>query len=113
VPAIARLVAADEDTVRDVIHAFNVKGLAALDPNGVVGRSLLGTTRADQPSVKTAGPVFGRHREPVAGPRGYDPCCETRVPLPAPGDTRGWFRDLGGSRRYEWSWPEPPAGTTP
>jgi hypothetical protein len=31
VPAIARLVAADEDTVRDVIHAFNAKGLAALD----------------------------------------------------------------------------------
>ena len=28
VPAIARLVAADEDTVRDVIHAFNDKGLA-------------------------------------------------------------------------------------
>jgi hypothetical protein len=29
VPAIARLVAADEDTVRDVIHTFNAKGLAA------------------------------------------------------------------------------------
>ena len=27
VPAIARLVAAGEDTVRDVIHAFNAKGL--------------------------------------------------------------------------------------
>ena len=33
VPAIARLVAADEDTVRDVIHLFNEKGLAALDPH--------------------------------------------------------------------------------
>ena len=32
VPAIARLVAADEDTVRDVIHLFNERGLAALDP---------------------------------------------------------------------------------
>jgi transposase len=32
VPAIARLVAADEDTVRDVIDLFNQKGLAALDP---------------------------------------------------------------------------------
>jgi transposase len=32
VPAIARLVAADEDTVRDVIRAFNARGLAALDP---------------------------------------------------------------------------------
>jgi len=32
VPAIARLVVADEDTVRNVIHAFNERGLAALDP---------------------------------------------------------------------------------
>ena len=38
VPAIARLVAADEDTVRDVIHAFNEKGLAALDPRWAGGR---------------------------------------------------------------------------
>ncbi|MFC7717258.1 IS630 family transposase [Nonomuraea recticatena] len=33
VAAIAQLVAADEDTVRDVIHAFNERGLSALDPN--------------------------------------------------------------------------------
>jgi transposase len=38
VPAIARLVAADEDTVRDVIHAFNRWGLAALDPQWAGGR---------------------------------------------------------------------------
>ena len=38
VSAIARLVAADEDTVRDVIHLFNQKGLAALDPNWAGGR---------------------------------------------------------------------------
>src|SRR5882672_3984159 len=38
VAAIARLVAADEDTVRDVIHAFNAKGLAALDPQWAGGR---------------------------------------------------------------------------
>jgi hypothetical protein len=31
VPTIARLVAADEDTMGDVIHLFNQKGLAALD----------------------------------------------------------------------------------
>jgi transposase len=41
VPAIARLVAADEDTVRDVIHAFNEKGLAALDPRWAGGRPRL------------------------------------------------------------------------
>lgn len=39
VPAIARLVAADEDTVRDVIHAFNERGLAALDPRWAGGVS--------------------------------------------------------------------------
>ena len=38
VPAIARLVAADEDTVRDVVHLFNQQGLAALDPNWAGGR---------------------------------------------------------------------------
>ena len=38
VAAIARLTAADEDTVRDVIHAFNAKGLAALDPQRAGGR---------------------------------------------------------------------------
>ena len=41
VPAIARLVAADEDTVRDVIHLFNEKGLAALDPQWAGGRPRL------------------------------------------------------------------------
>jgi transposase len=38
VPAIARLVGADEDTVRDVIHASDEKGLAALDPQWAGGR---------------------------------------------------------------------------
>ena len=38
VSAIARLVAADEDTVRDVVHLFNEKGLAALDPRWAGGR---------------------------------------------------------------------------
>ena len=41
VPAIARLVAADEDTVRDVIHAFNARGLDALDPRWAGGRPRL------------------------------------------------------------------------
>jgi transposase len=41
VPAIARLVAADEDTVRDVIHAFNQRGLATLDPQWAGGRPRL------------------------------------------------------------------------
>src|SRR3954447_1338088 len=41
VPAIARLVAADPDTVRDVIHAFNDRGLNALDPRWAGGRPRL------------------------------------------------------------------------
>jgi transposase len=38
VPAIARLVAADEGTIREVIHRFNEIGLAALDPQWAGGR---------------------------------------------------------------------------
>src|SRR2546421_11759 len=37
-PAIAQLVAADPDTVRDVIHAFNAQGLAMLAPHWGAGR---------------------------------------------------------------------------
>jgi transposase len=52
--AIARLVAADEDTVRDVIHAFNAKGLAALDPRWAGGRPRLISDEAVQVIVTTA-----------------------------------------------------------
>ncbi|XVQ90255.1 helix-turn-helix domain-containing protein [Microbispora siamensis] len=41
VSAIARLLAADEDTVRDVVHAFNEKGLAAPGPQWAGGRPRL------------------------------------------------------------------------
>ena len=41
VVAIARPVAADEDTVRDVVHAFNEKALAALDSRWAGGRPRL------------------------------------------------------------------------
>ncbi len=41
VPVIARLVQADEDTVRDVIHSFNEMGLACLDPRWAGGRPRL------------------------------------------------------------------------
>ena len=53
VPAIARLVAADEDTVRDVVHAFNEKGLAALDPRWAGGRPRL-ITEDDVEFIVTA-----------------------------------------------------------
>jgi transposase len=35
------MVAADDDTVRDVIHAFNQRGLAALDAQWAGGRPRL------------------------------------------------------------------------
>jgi transposase len=38
VQAIARLVQADEDTIRQVIHRFNEMGLASLDPQWAGGR---------------------------------------------------------------------------
>ncbi|MCX5205916.1 IS630 family transposase [Streptomyces sp. NBC_00237] len=41
VPVIAKLVQADEDTVRDVIHKFNEIGLACLDPRWAGGRPRL------------------------------------------------------------------------
>ncbi|GAA3025838.1 hypothetical protein GCM10017559_59490 [Streptosporangium longisporum] len=41
VAVIARLVAADEDTVRDVIHRFNEIGLACPDPQRAGGRPRL------------------------------------------------------------------------
>ncbi|MYT71829.1 MULTISPECIES: IS630 family transposase [unclassified Streptomyces] len=41
VPVIARLVQADEDTARDVIHKFNETGLACLDPRWAGGRPRL------------------------------------------------------------------------
>ncbi len=37
-PAIARLVATSEDRVREMIHRFNDKGLASLDPQWAGGR---------------------------------------------------------------------------
>jgi transposase len=41
VPVIAKLVQADEDTVRDVVHRFNEIGLACLDPRWAGGRPRL------------------------------------------------------------------------
>ncbi len=41
VPVIAKLVQADEDTVRDVIHRFNEISLACLDPRWAGGRPRL------------------------------------------------------------------------
>lgn len=54
VPAIARLVQAHEDTVRDVIHFFNERGLAALDPRWAGGRPRQLTSDEEQYIVQAA-----------------------------------------------------------
>ncbi len=54
VPAIARLVAAHPDTVRDVIHAFNTIGLAALDPHWAGGRPRLSSPDEQRYIIATA-----------------------------------------------------------
>jgi transposase len=54
VPVIARLVAADEDTVREVIHRFNELGMGALDPHWAGGRPRLITAEDEDFLVQTA-----------------------------------------------------------
>jgi transposase len=54
VPSIARLVAGDEDTVREVIHSFNQIGLAALDPRWAGGRPRRISPAEEEFIVKTA-----------------------------------------------------------
>ncbi|WP_436961354.1 IS630 family transposase [Streptomyces sp. SudanB182_2057] len=51
---IAKLVQADEDTVRDVIHRFNEIGLACLDPRWAGGRPRLLSTDDEDFVVQTA-----------------------------------------------------------
>ncbi|MEU4782943.1 helix-turn-helix domain-containing protein, partial [Micromonospora sp. NPDC023633] len=54
VPAIARLVQADEDTVRQVIHRFNEMGMASLDPQWAGGLPRLITDDDEVFIVETA-----------------------------------------------------------
>ncbi|HKY14070.1 MAG TPA: helix-turn-helix domain-containing protein, partial [Microthrixaceae bacterium] len=54
VPAIAKLVATSEDRVREMIHRFNDKGMASLDPQWAGGRPRLITTDDEAFIVATA-----------------------------------------------------------
>src|SRR4051794_33116478 len=81
VPAIARLVAADEDTVRGGIHRFNELGMGGLGPRWAGGR----------PAVQTTGagggwPVGGGVPAP-AGSALRRRISSLRRPVPAP---RSW-----------------------
>jgi transposase len=53
-PAVARLTAADEDTVRDVIHRFNDGGLDTLEPHWGGGRPRRITAADEAHIVETA-----------------------------------------------------------
>jgi transposase len=63
-PVIARLVAAHEDTVRDVIHSFNEIGLACLDPRWARGRPRLITDEDIALIIQTAQTRRGRLGRP-------------------------------------------------
>ncbi|MGW3626717.1 IS630 family transposase [Streptomyces sp. NPDC000880] len=54
VPVIAKLVQADEDTVRDVIHRFNEIGLACLDPQWAGGRPRMLSDDDEEFVIQTA-----------------------------------------------------------
>lgn len=54
VPAIAKLVATSEDRVREMIHRFNDKGMASLDPQWAGGRPRRITTDDEAFIVATA-----------------------------------------------------------
>jgi len=64
VPAIARLVAADEDTVREVIHRFNELGMGALDPRWAGGRPRRISAEDEAFLIETATTRPGRLRQP-------------------------------------------------
>jgi hypothetical protein len=121
VPAIARLTAADEDAVRDVVHAFNAGGLAALDPRCVGGRPRLVGDDDIQFIVTTAtirlgklGPSFTHWKPAQAGwphrAAGADRAgaaaadlARARDLVPADPDLAGLaLRNLGSPLRAVW-----------
>ena len=65
VPAIARLVQASEDTIRQVIHRFNEMGMASLDPQWAGGRPRQISPDADV-SIKPGAGRVDHPRVPVS-----------------------------------------------
>lgn len=84
VPVIAKLVQADEDTVRDVIHRFNEIGLDCLDPQWAGGRPRLLSPDDEDFVIQTATThptKLGQPSTPISawlsaiqGRDGNDPC---------------------------------------
>ncbi|MGK8491318.1 helix-turn-helix domain-containing protein [Nocardia asiatica] len=67
VPAIARLVQADDDSVRDVIHRFDEAGGACLASGGAGGRPRLIGTDDEDFVVQTATTRPTWHGQPFTG----------------------------------------------
>jgi Winged helix-turn helix len=65
VAAIARLVQADEDTIRQVIHRFNEMGMASLDPQWAGGRPRQ-VSPDDDVSIKPGAGQVDHPRVPVS-----------------------------------------------
>jgi hypothetical protein len=114
VPVIARLVQADEDTVRDVIHRFNEIGLAGLDPQWAGGRPRLlspddedfvgpdGHHPSDQARAALHPLVHSQAaRLPAQGPRPGDPDRSRGPALPA----RPTRRHLPAHQDASWANP--------
>jgi transposase len=64
VPAIARLVAADEDSLREVIHRFNDLGLKALAPRWAGGRPRRISAEGESFLIETATTRPGKLGQP-------------------------------------------------
>ncbi|MGI5513398.1 transposase [Streptomyces sp. CA-106131] len=99
---IARLVAADPDTVRDVIHAFNDRGLECLDCAGRAGHRGGSPSRTRRTSSRWPPPGPGRWagRSPTGACASWPTTSPTHPPGPAGWSSAapGWARPCAGTR---------------
>src|SRR3954447_57521 len=106
VPAIARLVAADEDTVREVIHRFNELGMGALDPRWAGGRPRRISAEDEAFLIETATTPPRPPGPPLPPRRGsprLSPCAPaTSGPFPCPKPRGGSAARAGGGPAGCW-----------
>lgn len=89
VPVIARLVQADEDTVRDVIHKFNEIGLACLDPRWAGGRPASSTVTTRILSSSRLPPARPCWASPSPAGRSASSPITCGATVPAPSSSAG------------------------
>ncbi|MGC4749206.1 helix-turn-helix domain-containing protein [Micromonospora sp. DT201] len=98
VAAIARLVHADEDTIRQVIHLFNEIGMSSLDPQWADGCPRQISPDEEQPRPQYIGDEAITVAKRSVTPRRLTPprtpaCPLSSVPLPARGQYLGELGD--------------------